>query len=105
VENERKIFKFKIEIEDSPTCLRCEGYYVEKILSVGLDPAGDVCCWAIVRELPELPMSMAGMVKGVRKSSPAVLVVGTGQPFSFGDHIFLGTVTQGSYVWHLFECA
>ena len=63
------------------------------ILSFGLDGQGTMCFWARVDD--EAP-----------KENHVVACVGTGWPI---DHnasyvcFFIGTVTHGPYVWHLFD--
>lgn len=59
------------------------------ILSVGLDPAGDVCVWARVN--PAHP-----------KEAVEFRIIGTGQPVD-ARLAFLGTVLQGPWVWHIFK--
>lgn len=58
------------------------------ILSVGLDPGGDLCLWAAVdSKSPQRAIE--------------IKIVGTGNPLPrLGD--FIGSVTKGSFVWHVF---
>lgn len=66
-----------------------------KILSVGRDPSKDLCVWAQIDTKKE-------MVK--RK----ILCWGTGWPLEdafaeFPAAEFIGTVTDGPYMWHIFD--
>ena len=68
---------------------------VIKWLSVGYDPSGDICVWAIVD--PE-----AGVDEKVEYD---ILQIGTGWDFSKNEldsMEFIGTVKEGSYMWHIF---
>lgn len=58
------------------------------IMSVGLDPSGCLCLWAAVD-------------KAATARDFEIIIVGTGDSLpAVGS--FLGTVTQGSFVWHVF---
>ena len=72
---------------------------LDRILSVGLDPSEELCIWAIVD------------TNNSNVTWTRVLIIGTG--ISFDPDIltdtelgpvnrFLGSVTQGSFVWHVF---
>lgn len=86
----RCIFKYHISYSAETT--KIEMPISSKIISVGLDPQGDLCIWAIVD--PEEGKSMREFA-----------VVGTGWPMkdSLEYWTFLGTVKQGPYMWHVFE--
>ena len=67
------------------------------ILSFGLDPNDKLCFWARVND--QAPME-----------AHTVACVGTGWPLDtvFNERLdkyvcFIGTVTHGNYVWHLFD--
>lgn len=63
-----------------------------KMLSVGLDPEGALCLWALVNPKEDL-------------EAITVNIVGTGNPVPRSVLMwseFLGTVTDGPYVWHVF---
>lgn len=60
-------------------------------LSVGLDPAGDLCLWAMVKTRHEQPST--------RKLKVYIRL--TGEPFEPVLAQFLGTVTRGDYVYHI----
>ena len=62
------------------------------ILSFGIDGTNSLCLWAIVN--PEAP-----------KMARVVGCYGTGWPLDFTTRgaRFVGTVTHGAYVWHLFD--
>jgi len=62
-----------------------------RVLSVGLDPQRRLCLWALVDpDLHDMPVR--------------VRIVGTGNPAPHGilTSVFVGTVTQQMYVWHVF---
>ena len=64
-------------------------------LSVGYDPSGDICVWAIVD--PE-----AGIDEKIEYD---ILQIGTGWDFNqneLDNMEFIGTVKEGSYMWHIF---
>ncbi len=62
-----------------------------KVLYVDLDSAGDLCLWAAVNPSPDHPTEARDFI-----------VVGTGHDLPDGlEH--LGSVVQGSFVWHVFE--
>lgn len=61
-----------------------------EILSAGLDPQGALCVWAAVDT--EAPMV-----------SRQFYVVGTGNPVTPAPMEFIGSVTRGPFVWHVFE--
>ena len=68
---------------------------VIKWLSAGSDPSGNICVWAIVD--PE-----AGIDEKVEYD---ILQIGTGWNFSqdeLDNMEFIGTVKEGSYIWHIF---
>lgn len=72
------------------------GQYVKmplqsKLMNVGLDPQGELCIWAIVD--PDQPL--IEIVFGV---------FGTGQEISEKVDLgrYLGSVTSGQFVWHVF---
>lgn len=62
-----------------------------QIVSFGLDPQGAMCFWAIVDDTHTL-------------EEHAVACIGTGWDANFGAlALFVGSVTKGPYVWHLFD--
>lgn len=68
---------------------------VIKWLSVGYDPSGDICVWAIVD--PEAETD--------ERVEYDILQIGTGWDFGQNelDSIeFIGTVKEGPYMWHVF---
>lgn len=87
--NNFRIYKYRLEVIDEQT-VNIKG--LVKVLSTGLDPSGELCLWAIV-----------DIENGV---SCAVLVqiIGTGNPIerNLVVNSFLGSVTQGVFVWHVF---
>lgn len=82
------IYKYRLVITDEQTV---ELPAMARILSVGLDPVHDICVWAMVE--PDN-----------RKEDVAFRVLGTGNPVppKHKDFTFLGTVTKGRGVWHVF---
>ena len=66
------------------------------VLSVGIDPHGALCLWALVDIQSPHP-----------KMPRRFLTVGTGQATPLLEDVahkqFVGTVLQGSFVWHIFE--
>ena len=68
---------------------------VIKWLSVGYDPSGDICVWAIVD--PEANID--------EKVEYDILQIGTGWDFSqdeLDNMEFIDTVKEGPYMWHIF---
>lgn len=62
------------------------------ILSAGIDPKGELCLWALVDpEAPKVERRIA-----IRETGG---VVGD----AVDGHRFIGTVKNGSYMWHLFD--
>lgn len=59
------------------------------LFKVGLDPAGDLCVWALV-EPHHAPKPQR------------FFVVGTGHPVPADAYIWIGTVNQGPFMWHVF---
>lgn len=82
----RSIWKFKID--GSVTHITAD---VKKFLSIGEDPSGNLCVWAIVD--PD----------GI--SAFDILLIGTGWDLEkerFNEMQFIGTVNDGPYMWHAF---
>ena len=68
---------------------------VIKWLSVGYDPSGNICVWAIVD--PEADID--------EKVEYDILQIGTGWDFSqneLDNMEFIGTVKEELYMWHIF---
>lgn len=59
------------------------------LFKVGLDPAGELCVWALVEPTH------------VQKPQ-RFFVVGTGHSVPCAAYIWVGTVQQGSFMWHVF---
>lgn len=86
----RSIWKFGLT--GSRTTIREK---VIKWLSVGYDPSGDICVWAIVD--PEAETD--------ERIEYDILQIGTGWDFSqdeLDSMEFIGTVKEGAYMWHVF---
>jgi hypothetical protein len=83
----KTIWKFPLKLTDEQVLeLRQDA----SVLSAGLDPMGQLCVWALVEpELGTLPVRAR--------------IVGTGHPAEDLDRWrFVGSVTQGLCVWHVF---
>lgn len=68
---------------------------VIKWLSAGYDPSGNICVWAIVD--PEAKID--------ERVEYDILQIGTGWDFNqdeLDNMEFIGTVKEGSYIWHIF---
>lgn len=76
-----RVWKFGIELLDRQQIIIPANF---SVLSVGLDPAGDLCMWAAVD-------------KDAETRTLEIIVVGTGEPMP-PVGTFLGTVTQGLFV-------
>lgn len=92
-----RIYKYPVKITDTQSV---EIAGLVKVLSTGLDPSGQLCIWAIVN------LNALG-----NKTYARVVIIGTGNPTNptmfDGDedraiNRFLGTVTMGIFVWHVF---
>ncbi len=97
LDKDYRIYKYQLKLVDFQT-VKIKGLH--RIISVGLDPAGELCLWAIVDANNE------------NLTYAKALIIGTGNPF-YPDILaddeqglpvnkFLGTVTQGVFVWHVF---
>lgn len=85
----QRIYKYPLRIDDDQTI---ELPMMARVLSVGLDPAGSLCVWAMVDTLGD-------------KEDVSFRIIGTGNPVGPGTtkhFTFLGTVTKGVGVWHVF---
>ena len=65
-------------------------YKNAQILSVGYDPSGQLCLWALVDTEQE-------------KETISILAVGTGWELPYEDLDFIDTVNDGPYMWHIFK--
>jgi len=85
----RKIWKFQLPLE---TIAWVAMPLLAEVISTGLDPAENLCVWAVVDPNRELSKRM-------------FLVIGTAHPLP--DEVklsrFLGTVRQGPFMWHVYE--
>jgi hypothetical protein len=90
------IYKYPVPLQDL-SILELPTH--SRILSVGLDPQGELCLWALVQ--PLVPSHDRWQLA----------VVGTGNPVSdalaqantdASPWRFVGTVTQAPFVWHVF---
>lgn len=85
-----KIYKYRLEIIDQQFIEIPTG---ARILHVGIDPAGQLCLWALVNET------------AVENTMHQILIYGTGQHTSNYCQTMrhLGSVTMGQFVWHVFH--
>ena len=81
------IYKYRIEVGEN----KCLSYQNSKVLSVGLDPAGDICVWVTV-DPSSGPKQLRFMCIGTGWEIPAI------KPITF-----IGTVKQDIYMWHVFQ--
>jgi hypothetical protein len=83
----KTIWKFPLSLVDQQVIELRQGAHV---LSVGLDSQSDLCLWAHL-DPHEGPLTAK------------VRIVGTGRPAEgLERYRFLGSVLQGSFVWHVF---
>jgi hypothetical protein len=86
-----KVFRYKIDVRNGEEDLPLPKH--AHPLSVGLDPSGDLCLWALVDPAESIFETLA------------VYVVGTGHEVDLTNasgNKFLGTVLDGDLVWHVF---
>lgn len=63
--------------------------YGARPLKAGIDPMGQRCVWC--------------MVEDSFKASPMeFLLIATGQALPKDSGVYLGTIIEGSFVWHVF---
>lgn len=92
-----RIYKYPLRIVDFQS-IEIEG--LQRILSVGLDPSGELCIWVLIDKKAH-----------GNKTYARVAIVGTGNPIQSDLFVedddgpinrFLGSVTMGIFVWHVF---
>lgn len=82
----KTIYKYPLEVRDEQE-IEMPGKPV--LFKVGLDPSGELCCWALVDPTsPPRPQRF--------------YVVGTGHQVPADAYIWIGTVNQGTFMWHVF---
>lgn len=83
-----KIWKYKLEVQDSTTLLIPKG---ARFLSTGLQ-GSDIIIWILVDP------------NQTEQESHTIEVYGTGNPIvnNMNFREFLGTVITGHFVWHIF---
>ena len=85
------IYKYTLQLKDHQTISMPAS---RRILSVGLDPRGELCVWAFVDR------------ENTENKNIDFYIIGTGHDIRrelLNDTFkHLGTVTQGMYVWHVF---
>lgn len=96
---QRVIYKYVIRAHnDASADLEvCEVTLIEpKVLSAGLDANGHLCVWISTAPLTTLQGRQAA-------TKVDLFHFGTGEKhLSFPNDVFVGTVLQGQYVWHVF---
>ncbi len=82
------IYKYPIHLTGMEYINSYEG---AEVLSVGYDPSGVPCVWAMVDTAkPQYPLN--------------VLCLGTGWEVDMSfDYKFIGTINDGPYMWHIFQ--
>jgi hypothetical protein len=81
------IYKYRLKIADTQQIQMPE--YAE-VIHMGLDPLGDPCLWARVN--PEYPAALVD-----------IFVVGTGCNVPERAKIYLGSIKQDQFMWHIFR--
>ena len=86
----RTINKYKLEVQHESQIIEAQ-LAQGGILSAGLDPSGVLCVWFEIRDdVDAIPISFR--------------VVGTGwQMVGMDSFRYVATVTQGAFVWHVYE--
>lgn len=86
----RTIHKYKLEVREEPQIIEAQ-LAQGGILHAGLAPAGVLCVWLEIRDdVASVPISFR--------------VVGTGwQMVEMDGFRHVGSVTQGAFVWHVYE--
>ena len=84
----RMIWEFPLAQTDHR--LRIPMPFGATLLHVGYDPLGALCVWALVD--PAEP-----------QSPRRLHVIGTGQPCDYAAEQYVGTVLDGSFMWHVFD--
>jgi hypothetical protein len=83
----KTIWKWVIELTDRQVIEMPRG---SKILTCQLQN-GSICLWALVNPTQELEHRI-------------IQIVGTGNPFEYAtDPIYIASVQQSQFVWHIFE--
>lgn len=84
----KAIWKYQLELTDKQVI---EAPMNARALSVGLDPAGDLCVWMEVE-------------RDVFNHGKTFYIVGTGHPLPDEQFIeFIGSVKQDPFMWHVYE--
>lgn len=81
----KTIWKYVLQLEEKQNFDMPIG---AEILSCGLDPMGQISIWAMV----DTEKDYIGR---------QIVIVGTGNPVPTGLK-FIGSVTQGPFMWHIF---
>ena len=84
------VYKYPLEIKDRQI-IEMPSY--ADILSVGLDPSGKLCLWALVNTASYL-------------WDEEIAIYGTGNPIDTNEDEslgFIGSVRDGPFMWHVFR--
>lgn len=79
------IHKFPLELKDVQVIPMA---ITIPLFKVGLDPKGQLCVWARV--------DTNSVIR-----DQTFFIVGTGHPVPDKAYVWVGTVTQGDFVWHI----
>ena len=82
----KTVYKYPIELYVSTI----EIYREAEILSIGYDPIGQLCLWALIDTEHE-------------KEFITILTVGTGWELPENGLEFIDTIKDGPYMWHVFK--
>lgn len=86
-----KIYKYPLTVVDRQYVVAPFGV---RLLSVGLDPVGNLCAWAATNDVDKPTQGVAIYMLGTGNNAD---VLSADPP----KH-FLGTVTMPPFVWHVF---
>lgn len=90
----KQMYKYKLDVACVQS-IRMPTRYIgnwRDFASVGLDPSGDLCLWCVCDNTLEHVLV-------------TVVVAGTGMELPECDLDFIGSVTVGALVWHVFVVA
>lgn len=87
----RTIFKYPLELTDKQNIkLPYSARITAKPIHAGLDPQGELCVWAECDK------------DSGKFATVTIYIVGTGNPLPDETSVHIGSVTQGSFVWHVY---
>lgn len=82
------IWKFPLNLTDEQA-IEADAW-IDRPLHVGLDPSGILCLWCEVS------------TRRTSRRTATVHIIGTGNLFPVARGQYVGSVTQGSFVWHVY---